>query len=191
MSSHFQRSGQQPGHHTFLGSSSQTACIQITSKSKGFSLPNTARMSLFLTASTVTVLAKPASHWEKKTCEQARRGLHPTPSILNRSNAGLLIGLSLQKTLVPLGLCACYSLHLKAFLLCVLLPPVPLLRESVTKHPVELFCILLFPILFSLIFSPQHVLSFDVSFSLLPYFFISPRPTNSQETVCSGWGLLC
>lgn len=64
--------------------------------------------------------------------------------------------------------------------------------QSVTKHPVELFCILLFPILFSLLyFFPQHVLSFDVSFSLLPYFSISPRPTNSQETVCSGWGVLC
>lgn len=60
-------------------------------------------MSLFLTASSVTVLAKPASHWEKKPCEQAWRGLHPTPSILHRSNAGLLVGLSLQKTLVPLG----------------------------------------------------------------------------------------
>ena len=87
-------------------------------------------MSLFLTASSVTVLAKPASHWEKKPCEQAWRGLHPTPSILHRSNAGLLVGLSLQKTLVPLGLCIRYSLHLKAFLLCVLSPLVPLLRVS-------------------------------------------------------------
>lgn len=183
-SPHFQHSSQQPGHHTFLGSSSQTACIQITSKSKGFSLPNTARMRLFLTASAVTVLAKPASHWEKKPCEQARRGLYPTPSFLHRSDAGLLVG--------PFSCLWVYASAIpstwKPFC-CVLSPPVPLLRESVTKHPVELFSVLLSPS-FLVCFIFSHSMGYLLTCHFL-YFHIAPfhlGPGTPERLYVLGWG---
>lgn len=44
---------------------------------------------------------------EKKPCEQTRRGLHPTPSSLHRSNAGLLVG-----PLTPKDTCASGSVRL-------------------------------------------------------------------------------
>lgn len=66
----FQGSGQRPGHHTLLDSFSQTTHIQIISKSRWFSLPPTARMRPFLTASTSTVLAKPASLTGRKSLRE-------------------------------------------------------------------------------------------------------------------------
>lgn len=93
-------------------------------------------MRLFLTASTATVLAKPASHWRKSPVNKPGvvciPPLHPCTAV----TLVFSLVLSLQKTPVPLGLCVCYSLHLQAFLLCVLSPPAPPLRESAPKHPV-------------------------------------------------------
>lgn len=105
---------------------SHTAHLQITSKSCWFHLPNISRMRPYLPASTTTALAKPASHWEKKPPWTSPSTTHCTVVTLVSSRN--------SKRHELLGLCVCSSLRLGSFLPCVLLPPVPLYRESFMDH---------------------------------------------------------